>query len=137
MALVALSAPLSAQTGVVQAEDTLARQVRDSVPPLVEVAADTLRADTLYIGELVPDTLAVPDSLRADTLAVPDTIALPDTLRADTVALADSLPADSLAKPAAPPKKVKTAIIHKIIFVEPTRLYEFGERPPPDTDEKE
>ena len=107
MALVALSAPLSAQTGVVQAEDTLARQVRDSVPPLVEVAADTLRADTLYIGELVPDTLAVPDSLRADTLAVPDTIALPDTLRADTVALADSLPADSLAKPAAPPKKVK------------------------------
>ena len=100
--LVVFSTPLSAQTSVVQASDTLGRQVRDSVPSVVEMVVDTLRADSLRMEGMAAD------SLHTDTLCmervVPDTLR-GDFLRPDTIAGADSLLVDSLRKTAAPPKK--------------------------------
>lgn len=100
--LIVFSTPLSAQTSVVQASDTLGRQVRDSVPSVVEMVVDTLRADSLRMEGMAAD------SLHTDTLCmervVPDTLR-GDFLRPDTIAGADSLLVDSLRKTAAPPKK--------------------------------
>ena len=37
----------------------------------------------------------------------------------------------------APAKNIKKQIIHKIMFELPNKLFAFGEKPPPETEEKE